>query len=126
MDLNEIVEKYIALREKKAEMKKEYDTKVADVDMLIDRLDGVILKTFRESGVDSVKTKAGTAYTSVRSSAKVADPEMFRNFVIEGSHWEFYENRVSKEVVAQYKTEHNDLPPGISWSEVVTVGVRKS
>lgn len=125
MDINEVVEKYIELRDKKAEIKKEYDLKVEKIDEVLDKLEIVLLKTFQDAGLDSVSTKAGTAYTSTRSTAKVADKDMFMEFVIKGENWEFLENRCSKEAVEQYKAANDDLPPGISWSEIRTVNVRR-
>lgn len=125
MKLDELVEKYIALRDKKAVIKKEYDDKVATVDTLLDKIEVTLLKTLQETGLDSVSTKLGTAYTATRSTAKVADKEQFMNFVIQGENWEFLENRVSKEAVEQFKAANDDLPPGISWSEVRTVNVRR-
>lgn len=125
MDVNQLVEQYIKLRDKKAVMKKEYDDKVFSVDELLDKIEVVLLKTFQETGLESVSTKAGTAYTSSRATAKVADKDQFMKFVIEGENWEFLENRVSKEAVEQFKAANDDLPPGISWSEVRTVNVRR-
>lgn len=125
MDINELVEKYIALRDKKAEKKKAYDLSIAHDDEVLDKIEAVLLKTFQETGLESVSTKAGTAYTSNRASAKVADKDAFMEFVIEGKNWEFLENRVSKEAVEQYKAANDDLPPGISWSEIRTVNVRR-
>lgn len=125
MDVNELVEKYISLRDKKAVLKKEYEDKVLSVDTILDKIEVTLLKTFQETGLESVTTKAGTAYTSTRASAKVADKDMFMEFVIEGKNWEFLENRVSKEAVEQFKAANDDLPPGISWSEIRTVNVRR-
>jgi regulatory protein YycH of two-component signal transduction system YycFG len=125
MDVNELVEQYIKLRDKKAEIKREYELKVEKLDAVLDKIEVTLLKTFQDSGLDSVSTKAGTAYTSTRSSAKVADKDAFMEFVIEGKNWEFLENRCSKEAVEQFKAAHNDLPPGISWTEIRTVNVRR-
>lgn len=125
MDVNELVEKYIELRDKKAAFKKEYELKTEKIDTVLDKIEIALLKTFQDSGLDSVSTKAGTAYTSTRATAKVADKDAFMTFVIEGKNWEFLENRCSKEAVEQFKAANEDLPPGISWSEIRTVNVRR-
>ncbi len=125
MDVNNLVEKYIELRDKKAAIKKEYDLKTEKIDDVLDKIESALLQTFHESGLDSVSTKAGTAYTSTRVTAKVADKDMFMKFVIDGENWEFLENRCSKEAVEQFKAANDDLPPGISWSEIRTVNVRR-
>jgi hypothetical protein len=125
MEASELVEKYIELRDKKAEIKKEYEAKTQKLDEVLDKIESTLLKTFQDSGLESISTKAGTAYTSSRSTAKVADKDLFMQFVINGENWEFLENRCSKEAVEQYKAANNDLPPGISWSEIRTVNVRR-
>jgi hypothetical protein len=125
LSINDLVEKYIALRDKKAEIKKQYETKVAGVDELLDKIEVVLLKHFQETGSEGISTKAGTAYISSRTSATVADWDAFFKFVSEGSNWEFLERRCSKEAVVQFKAAQNDLPPGINWSETRTVNVRR-
>ena len=125
MQINELVEKYIELRDKKAEFKKEYEGKVAKLDEVLDKIEVTLLKTFQDTGVDSLSTSSGTAYVTSRTSATVADWEQFSKFVIEGGNFDFLEKRCSKEAVIQYKAAHNDLPPGINWSESRSVNIRR-
>jgi hypothetical protein len=127
MDIEKLVSSYIQLRDRKAQIKKEYDGKVAKVDEVLDKIEVTLLKYFQDSGgIDSVKTASGTAYTSSRVSAKVADWDQFIAFVKAGENWDFLERRCSKEAVEQFKAAHEDLPPGVSWSETLTVNVRRS
>ena len=125
MQINELVGKYVELRDKKSEFKKEYESKVAKIDEVLDKIEVTLLKTFQESGVDSLSTPSGTAYVSSRTSATVADWDQFSKFVIEGGNFDFLEKRCSKEAVIQYKAAHNDLPPGITWSESRSVNIRR-
>lgn len=127
MRLDEIVEKYIKLRDKKAKLKADYDNSVADIDNMLGKIEGLILNNFKEIGADSIKTPYGTAYTSVRTSATVADWDAyFNSFVLPNQAWEFLERRVSKTAVEQFKQAHGDLPPGINYSETITLNVRRS
>lgn len=120
-----LVEKYIQLRDKKAEMKKAYELKVAGVDEVLEKIEVELLRRFQTEGTESVSTKVGTAYISTRASATVADWEIFSKFVIDGQNWDFLEKRCSKEAVVQYKAAHEDLPPGINWSETRVVNIRR-
>lgn len=127
MKLDEIVEKYIKLRDKKARMKADYDASVADIDNMLDKIEGVILSNFKELGAQSLKTPFGTAYTSVRTTASVADWDAyFTNFILPNQAWEFLEHRASKSAVEQYKNAHGEIPPGINYSETITLNVRRS
>lgn len=120
-----LVEKYVALRDKKSEYKAEYDAKVAKIDSLLARVEGVLLTHFQDTGAESVRTSAGTAYKSSRTSATVADWDSFFAFVQDTGSYHMLEHRCSKRAVEEYKQANEDLPPGLNWSEEVTVGVRR-
>lgn len=128
MKLDELVANYIKLRDKKSLLKKQYDEKVAKVDAVMDRMEAIILKTFQDSGIDSARTDAGTAYISTRTSATVASREELFQWIQEDFEERsiFLENRVSKVAVEQYKAATDDLPPGVNFRSEVTVGVRRA
>jgi phage host-nuclease inhibitor protein Gam len=126
MKLSELVAKYIELRDKKAQIKAEYDGKVAKLDENLDKIEAVLLKTFDSAGMDSVKTEFGTAYTSTRTTASVANPDVFMKYVVANEAWHLLEKRAAKSGVEQYKAEHDDVPPGVSWRSERTVNIRRS
>lgn len=126
MKLDELVDRYIKLRDKKAKLKAEYDASVADIDVMLDKVEAVLLKQFDEMGTESVKTTAGTAYKSVRTSATVADWDtFFKEFVVPNSAWEFLERRCNKTAVEQFRAANEDIPPGINYSETRVVNIRR-
>ena len=124
--LDEIVARYIALRDKKAELKAEYDAKVAKIDEALERIENHLLKFMTEAGVESVRTSAGTPYISRRTSATVADWDSFFGWVREHEAWGMLERRASKTAVQEYRDEHDDLPPGINWREERVVNIKRS
>ena len=128
MKLDELVANYIKLRDKKSQLKKQYDEKVAKVDAVMDKMEAIILKTFQDSGIDSARTDAGTAYISTRTSATVGSREELFQWIQEDFEERsiFLENRVSKVAVEQYKAANDDLPPGVNFRSEVTVGVRRA
>jgi hypothetical protein len=126
MKLSELVAKYIELRDKKSQIKAEYDGKVAKLDDILDKIESTLLKTFDQAGMDSVKTEFGTAYTSTRTTSSIADPDVFMTFCKANDAWHMLEKRVSKIAVEQYKAEHNDVPPGVNYRAERTVNVRRS
>lgn len=128
MKLDELVANYIKLRDRKSQLKKQYDEKVAKVDAVMDKMEAIILKTFQDSGIDSARTDAGTAYISTRTSATVGSREELFQWIQEDFDERsiFLENRVSKVAVEQYKAANDDLPPGVNFRSEVTVGVRRA
>ena len=126
MKLSELVAKYIELRDKKSQIKAEYDGKVAKLDEVLDKIEATLLKTFDQTGMESVKTEFGTAYTSTRTTASVADPDAFMTYVINNEAWHLLEKRAAKSGVEQYKAEHDEGPPGVNWRAERTVNIRRS
>ena len=128
MKLDELVANYIKLRDKKSLLKKQYDEKVAKVDAVMDKMEAIILKTFQDSGIDSARTDAGTAYISTRTSATVGSREELFQWIQKDFDERsiFLENRVSKVAVEQYKAANDDLPPGVNFRSELVVGVRRA
>lgn len=124
--MEELVEKYIRLRDAKAQLKAEYTQKAAKLDDILDRIEAVLLQQFSEFGMESVRTKAGTAYKSTRVSATVADWDSVLAFIKKNDLWQMLEHRVSKQAVEQFKEVNGDLPPGVNWREEVVVNIRRS
>lgn len=126
MKIDELVDKYVRLRDKKDEMKLAYNEKVAVVDEALVKIEGVLLKHFQATGQESAKTPFGTAYTSTRTSATVADWDIYLQFVREHEMWEMLEKRANKTAVEQYRDAHEDLPPGVNWREELVVNIRRT
>jgi hypothetical protein len=126
MKLSEAVELYIKMRDKKAELKAEFDAKVAPLNEKMDKLEAKLLDVFNQTGMDSVKTESGTAYTTTRVTASVADKDVFMTHFRENDDWGLLEVRASKTAIEQYRSVHDDIPPGISMREERVVNVRRS
>lgn len=127
MKMDDLVQRYIEIRNKKAEIKAEYEANVGKYDAALDKIEAVLLQKFNELGVDSVKTSSGTAYVSVRTQATLADWDAYRAFLSKQEDpYMFVERRVSKAAVEQYKTAHEELPPGVNWVETRTVNFRRT
>jgi hypothetical protein len=126
MKMSELVAKYIELRDKKAEHKAEYDEKVSKIEETLTKIEAKILEVFETTGMDSVKTECGTAYSTLRTSCSVADKEAFISFVREKDEWPLLEVRPSKSAVDQYRSAMDELPPGISWRAERVVNIRRT
>ena len=126
MKLDLIVERYVQMRDKLAEMKAAYDASTADIKTGMAKLENAIMATLNEQGVESVRTNAGTAFKSVSTSATVADWDAYLAFVQANDRWDMLEKRCAKLAVEQYRSANDDLPPGINWKSAVTVNVRRA
>jgi ATP:corrinoid adenosyltransferase len=126
MKMSEVIEKYIAIRDRRAQRKEEFTAADLADKTMQEKIEAKLLEVFEATGQTSCKTEFGTAYKSSRSSASVADKEIFFNYIKEQQEWPLLEIRAAKAAVEKYKEDHEALPPGISWSEEVTVNIRRS
>ena len=78
MKLSEAVSLYIQMRDKKTQMKAEFDASIAPLNEKMDKLEAKLLDVFNKTGMDSVKTEFGTAYATTRTTASIADREVQR------------------------------------------------
>lgn len=127
MKISDAVGIYIKLRDKKAQMKAEYQDAVAPVQEKMDKLEAKFLEIMNTTGVDSLKTEHGTAYSSTRTSASVADKDAFFTFVKENNEWPLMEVRASSTAVKQFaESNEGELPPGINYNVERTINIRRS
>jgi len=127
MKLSDAVSLYITLRDRKAEIKAAMDEQIKPIQEKMDKLEAKLLEAFQSTGVDSVKTEHGTAYTAVRTTASVADRDAFMAFVKANEEWSLLEVRAAKVAVEQFRAANdNELPPGINIREERVVNVRRS
>ena len=127
LKLDDLVGKYIKLREKKVQLKAAYEASLAPYDELQNKIEALLLAKFAAMGVDSVKTPGGTAYTAVRTSASLGDWDSFRAFCEQQEDpFQYLDRRVSKAAVEHFRDTNDDLPPGVNWSETRVVNFRKS
>lgn len=122
----ELIERYIELRDKKKAIMDEAKKVAASIDEELSATEAQMLAMFNEEGVNSVSTDAGTAYRAQRTSATVADWEVLLDHVQQNDLWGLLEKRVNKKAVEEYKEETEDLPPGVNWRSEYVVNIRRS
>lgn len=122
----ELVEIYIQLRDRRAARKREFESSDESDKTKQEKIEGILLHRFNESGAESVRTKAGTAYKKTRTSVSCADRESFFDFVKQNELFDLLEARPSKTVVDQYFNEHGDYPPGLNITKAVVISVNRS
>jgi hypothetical protein len=126
MNTEQLVETYVKLRDAKKVADDAHKQKMAKVNEALSKLEGKLLTELNASGAESIRTNAGTAFKSTKTSATVADWDATLQFVLEHGMYNMLEKRVSKQAVEEFKAEHNDLPPGVTWREELTISVRRS
>ena len=124
--LDEVIERYIALRDRKAALKARYEEEAGKLDAAMTQCEAYIGKELERTGATSLKTKFGTAYFQNRSSATVADWDSLLTWILEKDMLNMLERRVSKAAVDEYIAAHSDLPPGVNYRQERVVNIRRT
>ena len=75
LNADQLVNKFVELRDRKAAIKKELETKEAELTKMMDAIEDKLKELMHETGAKSMRTEHGTAYITYRESATVADWE---------------------------------------------------
>lgn len=134
LSVEELVRAYISLRDKKAELKAELTKQMQPYDSALFQIESEMLAKMKDTGVESMKTAAGTAYKSIRSTVSVADKEAYKRFVLaqiasaEDPMWafDFLDIKANKSAVEDFLAAKDELPPGINLRREEVVGFRRA
>ena len=127
MDFNKVTEAYIAIRDRRAEIKKAYEAEDDQLKAKLARLDAVMLGHLNETNMESVRTANGTFYKTEDLKPSASDWTAFYQFIKDNDAFEALERRVKKDFVKAYMEDNDDaLPPGISVHREYKVLVRRA
>lgn len=130
MDIEKLTKAYIAIRDKRAEIKKAFDTEYGDLGSKLERLQAELLRFMQENKSEAVKTTFGTVYRQEEVKPSCSDWTALdawekANPDINAS--DILEKRVSKKFITEYmETNDGALPPGISIYREYVARVRRS
>lgn len=79
--VEEIVGKYVELRDRKAAMAEKHKQELAPIAEAMDNIENYLMHLLNEQGVDSFKTKSGTAFRATATSCQMQDAEEFKSFI---------------------------------------------
>ena len=125
MNLDQITEMYIKIRDKKAAIAKRHKEELAPYNAKLEQVENAILAHFQKTGQTSSKTPHGTPYISTRTSATVDDRDAFIPFVVANKAYELLSNAIRKEALEEYIKETGEVPPGLKMSSMQTINVRR-
>ena len=123
--IDQLIDKYIQLRDRKSDLKEKYEVAVSQIDDAMEKVEAVILAHLNANNIDSVAGTTGTAFKQSVTSATVQSRDGFLDFVRANQAWFLLDVRANKTAVADYKRTNNDLPPGINWREELVVRIRR-
>ncbi len=89
------------------------------------QLEALILDNLGKVNCDNFSTAAGTAYKLTRKSASLEDPAAFMDYVIRNNAFDLLDRKANVTAVEGFIEEHKSAPPGVKFSQMLTLGVRR-
>lgn len=138
MPVADLVKAYIEIRDKKAQLKAELTKQMQPYDTALYQIETEMLDRMQQTGVDSMKTSAGTAYRTTKTSVSVADKAAFLEFIVDKvvdalrnkenafPCFDMLDLKANKTAVEGYLSEKDELPPGVNMRREEAVGFRRA
>jgi chromosome segregation ATPase len=123
--VDDMVNAYVVLRDKKKQMQDKHKEELAPINKKLDTLEMGMLAHLNHEHAESVRTCHGTVYRIKRTSTKVDDWDAALEYILTNHLEHMLERRVSKSAIEEFLEANGELPPGISLSADLTVGVRR-
>ncbi|QGM46138.1 hypothetical protein [Methylocystis heyeri] len=121
----EYAELYIQLRDKKKAFEDKCKESIKPVNDAMDKLESYFLNKLNQSGGESLSFPAATVYKSVKSSASVADAEVFRDYVMLSSNLDLLDIKANVTAVEDHIGKYQEPPPGVNFKQYDRVGFRR-
>ena len=125
VSIDDAINVYVATRDALAEERKSYNTYEAKAKNYMDRIEMFIKDKADEIGVDSFKTKSGTAYRTVKTSYRVGQWDLYLAWMKETGNFQCLEKRAAKNAVKEIHDETGEIPPGLEYVAEVAFDVRR-
>jgi len=118
---------YRKIRDKKAEITKEYDVKIAELEKQQDTVAACLKDILVQHKVQTMKTEHGTAYLQPKIRYYAIDWSAFGEWVVKNNAVDLLEKRVAQGNMKQWLEDNpTNPPPGLEVDSQITVIVRKN
>lgn len=122
--LQQAAQGYTKLRAEKRALTAKHKEELAPLNENMKKLEAFMLEKMTTEGLQNIATDEVTVYKSTRSSTKVVEWPVFLQWLQDNEAWDFIAHRAADANVKEYLEEKGHLPPGLSISTEMTLGVR--
>lgn len=126
-DLDQLTAIYLKIRDKRSELKREFENQDKDLEEQQKMLAEQMLDSCKELGADSIKTPHGTIIRSVKSKYWTGDWDSMYTFIKEHDAFGLLEKRLHQTNMKDFLNEHPDvMPMGLNVENEYTIVVRRA
>ena len=127
ISVGRLVAAYIKMRDKRAELLREYEEADGEIKAQMDAVESKLLDLCKEIGADTLGSKHGKVMRTVKTRYWTSDWDSLHKFVLEHKVPGLLERRISQSTMKQLLEENPDLmPPGLNIDSRYAVTIRRS
>ena len=127
ISVDRLVAAYIKMRDKRAELLREYEEEHGAVKAQMDAVESKLLDLCKEIGADTLGSKHGKVMRTVKTRYWTSDWDSMHKFILEHKMPELLERRISQTTMKQLLEENPDLmPPGLNTDSRYAVTIRRA
>ena len=127
ISVDKLVAVYIKMRDKRAELLREYEEADSAVKTQMEVVESKLLDLCKEIGVDRLGSKHGTVMRTVKTRYWTSDWESMHKFIVEKKMPELLERRISQTTMKQLLEENPELMPmGLNTDSKYSVTIRRT
>lgn len=127
ISVDRLVAVYIKMRDKRAELLREYEEADGAVKAQMEAVEGRLLDLCKEIGADTLGSKHGKVMRTVKTRYWTSDWDSMHKFILEHKMPELLERRLSQTTIKQLLEENPDLmPPGLNTDSRYAVTIRRA
>lgn len=124
-DRNSIVGRYVEIRDLIKAKEDAHKAEIAELKKKLDVIEAFLLQDMSAHGETAFSTDSGTAYVKTSEYVKVADKEVYLEFVRQQNDLNFLTVSANKTHVFEYRENTGQLPPGLNYTAVKEIGIRR-
>jgi hypothetical protein len=106
-----LVKAYIAMRDKRAELSKEYTNADRQIEEQMEMIESELVKMCKDVGADSLRTEYGNVYKTIKTTYETSDWDNMYKFVVENNIPHVLQRRISPLNMKQFLEENPTLMP---------------
>ena len=124
--VNEVLKRMLEIRDKRAEIKKDFEEKDRKLRQMYERGENWLLDHMQKTGHSSFKADGISVYTSETTRASIPDWNALCDYIRESGNVDLLQKRVNTKNLKQLDEEGKPTPPGVKTEQVVSVNIRRN
>jgi hypothetical protein len=124
-DAQKRVKQIIELKDKIKVLEDGHKEELRPYKEMVSKLEALILGHLGQINAQNISTPVGTVSVLHRKSASLEDPAAFMEYVISNEAWDLMDRKANAKAVEDFIGENNSPPPGVKFSDAITLGVRR-